>query len=1328
MKITVEHLKKMFPRGKNELFIATVDELNNCFKKLGIDNCLAYAHYFAQFRAETDYRSFEESFNYTEKGLLKQFKNFRNNRSLAEKYGRKKGRPANQIMIGNIAYGGRKELGNGSIESGDGYKYRGRGLIQVTGKYNYTKVTKTYNSFFNENINFVSNPDLILQPKYAVRASFADMINKNCHSHIKIVDNKRKGIEKYRKAFDKMTDVINKKTDSREKRWKYFKENFTKIFQCEVGNKVVEKNDTQTDNRNINNQAKIKEENRSLANDTDDKTGVFVFSGQKFEEVWDNEEYKKDRYESSKAPNLVFVNPEEAVIQRLQIKFENPDMYNQDYVKYLETKTAKKVLPENKEDINLILKMYDGVTKDNEGVGNIIRQHGFDLLRGRGEVSETLKIQDIIYYIWSYPIPNKSKIESLEYVLSQYSAKYVKYPDRKSLNKETVNNRYINRIEGVYENQKDSMKAEKIEKNDLSKAYDKYMKGIKDIDEIVIVVAKKNSLEYSKMKCENLIRELGENDSENNKFYSTDENGIRRYPLTVRLIDNIAIEFLSVQTGFKGEKEEKYFDNHKYKDSNIVRNYLLWYIKVQKGIDVPSKGENGLFSRLEKLGKEIRVTTLLENWIASKSAIKIKNIRKISNLIDEVYEEYSNKPDFEKDKAIVHKLFKDSKEMRDYCANIDSMDIYSFYKSFYGLQNMINPNDELFVNDKCILKCTLGEDISRLLIKGESVTLKGGKQANIQDTAISPFKKCRAIGICKPKLLGNWEKNTDVEVRKQPALLDISTIKCLYGGIISIDDAGQREIKTAVSNMGKSREAARDADCVYKLLLNVASDINKNFMQTQIKQKAQKFSQWKKYIKNTEDKLKPYIVQNIRTMLGMDKNDESKKREYENLLKTNSQKMEIAKRETSSLKEKELRGKIFSTFKEAHKRTKQLSNPGLDTKGIIKKYGIALCDYEKKNFYSAKILPVIVYGYLMKTANLTMNLTETQYIEAELNSDINTRGFKMDNSLSGLKVSERIVKIDEKKIVKIKSSDIRMWSNIGAQLYSDLKRIPNEWDILNGIRKNVKSLAICPFSILEWNTNHRENKYIDIPMVNENDNTSNSKPLKSESAVKDDVSSNKKSLKNQSPKSGTSENKETLSDCQDNCPHVGVKGYYTLNVTRIEENSRGTLSSFSLTDPVGKNIEGFDGFILEREGPDEIKSGKKRRIVTGTHKLRWHMRPEKKNKNGKITRGSYMAIGVYNHTENKNGLLHKKLKKNVLIHEERWILIHPVGASYFLEGCLAPTKNFKREKGYYTCDYNLSMDFLLELKDYISKIEGSKPKHWREIKKFYLKIENKLKK
>ena len=1039
---------------------------------------------------------------------------------------------------------------------------------------------------------------------------------------------------------------------------------------CIIDSKVVEKNDSQVDNKNINNQAKIKEGNNnnkntensgSVVNSSEEtnRQGVFVFNGQKFEEVWDNEEYKKDRFEKSKAPELVFVSSEEAVLERLQIKFNDKNMYNSDYAKYLETKTARKILEENKEDINIILKIYDEATKDSDNIGNVIRQKGFDILRGREE-NESIRIQDIIYYVWSNPISNKSRIESLEHVLSQYSAKYVKYPDRKPIVENNIKTGFVDKIQDTLNNSSHNMTDEnsthKIEKNVLPERYDKYMKGIKDIDEIVIRVAKKDSSDFSAMKCLNLLKELHTDEIEYQKFYGIDENGINQYPLIKRLIDNIIIEFLSVQTGFKGENETKYFDNHKYKDSNIVRNYLLWYIKTQRGMDIPSKTDTGLYNRLEKLGNEIRVTTVLNDWITSKSAIKVRNIRKISNLIDEIYENYRDKSNFEKDKSIMHKLFKDCKELRDYSANIDSMNIYSFYKSFYDFQNIVKPTGELFVNDNCMLKCTLGEDISKLVISQNNITLRGGKQANINDKNILPFKKCRAIGICKPELLGQWEKNTDVKVGEYPALLDISTIKCKYGGIISIDDAGQKEIGIAEDKKTEVKESVRDADCVYKLLVDVCRDINNNFMQTSLKKSCQKFASAKKYISQTENKLKPYInkkTAGILTGKGLTAEEE---KEYNKIIDNNRKKMSVMKEEVTKEKENQLRGKIFQAFRGSYKRVKQLSNPNIDTKGIIRKKGISLCDHERKNFYSAKILPAMVYEYLMQAANLSMKYEEKEIIKAELTMDEKISKSKIIGLDSFNVVGNRLnLKGDDKKETKI--GDILTWIGMGRNLYDSTKGIPTEWDILKVIRKSGKILVMCPFNQMEWNKNHGGNK---VSVTKNNTVKSSSKNSESKRSI-----DNSKISKSTIAENSSKTEKREDSCASGNCPHLGVQGKYTFYVERFEEyyntdpkkwtkanaKKNSTISYFSILDPSGKKLEGYDGYVIEPGGPDQIIAERNQRIVEGTHNLRWHYKSKTKHS------PAYMSILVHS----------KKISPN------RGILIHWGLSRGWSVGCLIPS-------------------------------------------------------
>ena len=1047
---------------------------------------------------------------------------------------------------------------------------------------------------------------------------------------------------------------------------------------CEIEGKVVEKNDAQVDNKNINSQAKIKEEKNNStgkksnsamnSSEENNRQGVFVFNGQKFEEVWDSEEYKKDRFENSKAPELVFVNSEEAVLERLQVKFNDKNMYDSDYIKYLETKTSKKVLEENREDINVILKIYDEATKDSDKIGNVIKQQGFDILRGRDE-NENIRIQDIIYYVWSNPIFNKSRIESLEYVLSQYSAKYVKYPDRKPIGENQPKSGFTDKIQDTLNNSSKNVKEEKnthkIEKNVLTEKYDKYMKGIKDIDEIVIKVAKKNisDSDISKIKCISLMKELYSSDSEYQKFYEIDENGINQYPLTKWLIENIIIEFLSVQTGFKGENETKYFDNHKYKDSNIVRNYLLWYVKKQRGIDIPSKTDTGLYNRLEKLGKEIRVTTLLNDWITSKSAIKVRNIRKISNLIDEIYENYRDKSDFEKDRSIMHKLFKDCKELRDYSANIDSMDIYSFYKSFYDFQNIVKPTGELFVNDNCILKCTLGEDISKLVINQNSITLRGGKQANINDKKILPFKKCRAIGICKPELLGQWEKNTDVKVGEYPALLDISTIKCKYGGTVSIDDAGQKEIGIAEDKKTEFKESVRDADCVYKLLVDVCRDVNNNFMQTSLKKSCQKFANAKKYISQTENKLKPYInkkTAGIITGKGLTAEEE---KEYKKIVESNKKKMPIMKSEVTKEKENELRGKIFQAFRSSYKRVKQLSNPNIDTKGIIRKKGISLCDHERKNFYSAKILPAMVYGYLMQAARLSMKNEEKEFIKAELTMDeknVKSKIAGLDNfNVGGNRLN---LKGEDKQETKI--GDILTWIGMGGNLYDTTKNIPTEWDILKIIRKSGKISTMCPFNQMEWNKNHGKDKTSKIENTTVASNSKNSSEVSGTNKKNNNESISKPSKSSSSVNSSKTEKRED-SCSSGNCPHLGVQGKYTFYVERFEEyyntdprkwtkenaKKNSTISYFSILDPSGKKLEGYDGYVIEPGGPDQIMADRNQRIVEGTHNLSWHYKSKTKHS------PAYMSI-----------IVHSKR-----ISSDRGILIHWGLSRGWSTGCLIPS-------------------------------------------------------
>jgi len=188
-QITTEQLKNIFPSQKEDFLSRVAQECNRDLAKFKLDTILRRAHFFAQAREEAgpSLKANEESLNYTVSGLSI-FSYYQRNPDRARAHGRidnpqstrKKRLPplqsADQEAIGNHAYANRPGNGgpgsNGGPETGDGWRYRGRGIFQLTFKTNYSSFAKGYLDLWtDEPPDFVKNPEKVMEFPYTIRSA-----------------------------------------------------------------------------------------------------------------------------------------------------------------------------------------------------------------------------------------------------------------------------------------------------------------------------------------------------------------------------------------------------------------------------------------------------------------------------------------------------------------------------------------------------------------------------------------------------------------------------------------------------------------------------------------------------------------------------------------------------------------------------------------------------------------------------------------------------------------------------------------------------------------------------------------------------------------------------------------------------------------------------------------------------------------------------------------------------------------------------------------------------------------------------------------------------
>lgn len=212
-------------------------ELYKIFK---VDTCLRKAHFFAQSLEEAGINLKPglqgEDMHYRASALkISDLKFFRDNPALADKYGsvyndkKKLIQAADPIMIANLAYADKNRALKyriGNTKEGDGWRFRGRGLLQITGRENYEKQQEIIDNILKANTISIINEDNLSDKAFsmqqAVITGFSDWYHKRLYD---IAD---KGDSD--KVVNLVIDKLNKMTSSRKKRVKHYNETTRIVF------------------------------------------------------------------------------------------------------------------------------------------------------------------------------------------------------------------------------------------------------------------------------------------------------------------------------------------------------------------------------------------------------------------------------------------------------------------------------------------------------------------------------------------------------------------------------------------------------------------------------------------------------------------------------------------------------------------------------------------------------------------------------------------------------------------------------------------------------------------------------------------------------------------------------------------------------------------------------------------------------------------------------------------------------------------------------------------------------------------------------------------
>lgn len=156
MLVTLDQLIRIMPHAKPRA-ARFIDPLNAAMSEFGITKERRIEMFLPQLAHESgELASMVENLNYSAKGLMSTWPK-RFNEARAQQYAR------DPVRIANTVYANR--MGNGDEASGDGWRYRGRGGFQVTGKHNYIACMMALG------IDCVERPELLELPEHAMRSA-----------------------------------------------------------------------------------------------------------------------------------------------------------------------------------------------------------------------------------------------------------------------------------------------------------------------------------------------------------------------------------------------------------------------------------------------------------------------------------------------------------------------------------------------------------------------------------------------------------------------------------------------------------------------------------------------------------------------------------------------------------------------------------------------------------------------------------------------------------------------------------------------------------------------------------------------------------------------------------------------------------------------------------------------------------------------------------------------------------------------------------------------------------------------------------------------------